>query len=66
MWIISMLPGPQRYGARCRQKTSGHVNGKSVSSVSVNVVFADGHVASHKKRFLRCVYIGDSDSGWFY
>jgi prepilin-type processing-associated H-X9-DG protein len=45
------------------KKTSGHVSNKSPS---VNMVFADGHVASHKKQLLRCVYIGDSNSGWFY
>ena len=48
------------------KKTSGHVFGKSLSSIAVNSVFADGHVASRKKQLLRCVYIGDSGSGWFY
>jgi len=48
------------------KKTSGHSQGKSVSSVSVNSVYSDGHVASRKKQSLRCVYIGDSNSGWFY
>jgi len=46
------------------KKTSGHVFNKSLSSV--NLVFADGHVASHNKKLIRCVYLGDSGSGWFY
>jgi prepilin-type processing-associated H-X9-DG protein len=48
------------------RKTSGHAYGKSASSISVNLVFADGHVTSHNKQLLRCVYMGDSNSGWFY
>ena len=48
------------------KKTSGHVFNKSLSSITVNCTYADGHVAAHKKQFLRCVYIGDSNSGWFY
>jgi prepilin-type N-terminal cleavage/methylation domain-containing protein/prepilin-type processing-associated H-X9-DG protein len=48
------------------RKTSGHVYGKSLSSITVNCTYADGHVAPHKKQALRCVYIGDSNSGWFY
>ena len=48
------------------KKTSGHVYNNSVSSISVNCTYADGHVAAHKKQLLRCVYIGDSGSGWFY
>jgi len=48
------------------KKTSGHVYGKSASGISVNLVFSDGHVASHKKQLIRCVYIGDGGSGWFY
>lgn len=48
------------------KKTSGHVYGKSAASVSVNAVFADGHVSSRNKQTIRGVYIGDSNSGWFY
>jgi prepilin-type processing-associated H-X9-DG protein len=48
------------------KKTSGHVYGRSLSSITVNCVFADGHVASHNKQAIRGVYIGDSNSGWFY
>ena len=46
------------------KKSSGHAFNKSLSSV--NETFADGHVVSRKKQLLRCVYIGDSNSGWFY
>jgi len=48
------------------KKSSGHVFGRSLGSITVNSTFADGHVASHKKQLLRCVFIGDSNSGWFY
>jgi prepilin-type N-terminal cleavage/methylation domain-containing protein/prepilin-type processing-associated H-X9-DG protein len=48
------------------KKSSGHAYGRSVGSVSVNLVFADGHVESHKKQLIRCVYIGNAGSGWFY
>jgi prepilin-type N-terminal cleavage/methylation domain-containing protein/prepilin-type processing-associated H-X9-DG protein len=51
------------------KKTSGHVFGKSLGSISVNLVFADGHVASHKKQLIQCVYRGDpnfSNPGFFY
>jgi len=48
------------------KKTSGHAFGKSASSVSVNLVFADGHVTSHNKKAIQGVYIGDNNSGWFY
>jgi prepilin-type N-terminal cleavage/methylation domain-containing protein/prepilin-type processing-associated H-X9-DG protein len=48
------------------KKTSGHVLGRAVQSIGVNSTFADGHVASHKFQMLRCVFIGDSNSGWFY
>jgi prepilin-type N-terminal cleavage/methylation domain-containing protein/prepilin-type processing-associated H-X9-DG protein len=48
------------------KKTSGHVFSKSLSSITVNCTYADGHVASHKKQAIRGVYIGDSNSGWFY
>jgi prepilin-type N-terminal cleavage/methylation domain-containing protein/prepilin-type processing-associated H-X9-DG protein len=48
------------------KKTSGHVSGKALSTLTVNSAFVDGHVASRKKQLIRCVYIGDSNSGWFY
>ena len=48
------------------KKTSGHVYNGALGSITVNCTFADGHVASHKKQLLQCVYIGDSNSGWFY
>jgi prepilin-type N-terminal cleavage/methylation domain-containing protein/prepilin-type processing-associated H-X9-DG protein len=48
------------------KKSSGHVYNKSLGSISVNCAFADGHVESHKKQLIRCVFIGDSGSGWFY
>jgi prepilin-type N-terminal cleavage/methylation domain-containing protein/prepilin-type processing-associated H-X9-DG protein len=48
------------------KKTSGHVYNKSVGSISVNATYADGHVASRKFQMLRGVYLGDSNSGWFY
>jgi prepilin-type N-terminal cleavage/methylation domain-containing protein/prepilin-type processing-associated H-X9-DG protein len=48
------------------RKTSGHVFNQSRGSISVNCTYADGHVASHKKQLIRGVYIGDSNSGWFY
>jgi len=53
-------------GLIAAKKTSGHVFGKSLGSISVNCTFADGHVASHKKQAIRGVFIGDSGSGWFY
>jgi prepilin-type N-terminal cleavage/methylation domain-containing protein/prepilin-type processing-associated H-X9-DG protein len=49
------------------KKTSGHVMGGSVSSISVNAAYADGHVASHKKQLMVGVYINSSQpAGWFY
>jgi prepilin-type N-terminal cleavage/methylation domain-containing protein/prepilin-type processing-associated H-X9-DG protein len=48
------------------KKTSGHVFGRSLSSIAVNCTYADGHVVSHKKQQIRGVFIGDSGSGWFY
>ncbi len=48
------------------KKTSGHVFNKSLGAISVNCTYADGHVESHKKQLIRGVYIGDSNSGWFY
>jgi prepilin-type N-terminal cleavage/methylation domain-containing protein/prepilin-type processing-associated H-X9-DG protein len=50
------------------KKTSGHVYGNSLGSLSVNMVFADGHVESHKKQFIKWVYTGDPsyNPGFFY
>ncbi len=50
------------------KKTSGHVYGKSLSSISVNLVFTDGHVESHKKPMIKWVYTGDPtyNPGFFY
>ena len=48
------------------KKTSGHVFNKSLGSITVNGAYADGHVTSRRKALIRCVYIGDSNSGWFY
>jgi prepilin-type N-terminal cleavage/methylation domain-containing protein/prepilin-type processing-associated H-X9-DG protein len=50
------------------KKTSGHVYNKSLSSISVNLVFVDGHVESHKKQLIKWVYTGDPsfNPGFFY
>jgi len=49
------------------KKTSGHVIGGTVSSISVNAAYADGHVASHKKQAITGVYLNSSQpAGWFY
>jgi prepilin-type N-terminal cleavage/methylation domain-containing protein/prepilin-type processing-associated H-X9-DG protein len=48
------------------RKSSGHVTSRSVGSISVNLAFADGHVSSNKKPAIKCVYNGDTGSGWFY
>jgi prepilin-type processing-associated H-X9-DG protein len=48
------------------KKTSGHVFNKSLGSITVNCTYADGHVSAHKKQIIRGVYVGDSNSGWFY
>ena len=48
------------------KKSSGHAYARSGSSVGVNAVFADGRVESHNRAQIRCVFIGDSGSGWFY
>lgn len=51
------------------KKTSGHVYRHSVSSLSVNSVFADGHVESHNKQKIKWVYSGDpgfQNPGFFY
>jgi hypothetical protein len=47
-------------------RSAPHVYNKSLGTITVNCTYAGGHVASHKKQLLRCVYIGDSNSGWFY
>jgi prepilin-type N-terminal cleavage/methylation domain-containing protein/prepilin-type processing-associated H-X9-DG protein len=44
-------------------KVSGHVYGRSLASV--NLVFADGHVESHNKQSIKCVYrLGIEDVHW--
>ena len=48
------------------KKTSGHVSANSRGTISVNSAFTDGHVASNKRQQLKCVYIGDASTGWFY
>jgi prepilin-type N-terminal cleavage/methylation domain-containing protein/prepilin-type processing-associated H-X9-DG protein len=50
------------------KKTSGHVYGRALGSLSVNLVFVDGHVESHKKQSLKWVYTGDAqyNPGFFY
>jgi prepilin-type N-terminal cleavage/methylation domain-containing protein/prepilin-type processing-associated H-X9-DG protein len=50
------------------KKTSGHVYNKVLGSISVNLVFVDGHVEAHKKRLLKWVYTGDPqyNPGFFY
>jgi len=51
---------------RSPKKSSGHVYGKSVGSISVNAAFADGHVESHKKQSIQGVYMVSGNAGWFY
>ena len=46
------------------KKYSGHVVGGALRSV--NSAFADGHVASHNKSQISCVYLNGQPSGWFY
>ena len=47
------------------QKSSGHVLNGQLKSV--NSVYLDGHVGSHNKSQLKCVYYNDTQfSGWFY
>jgi prepilin-type N-terminal cleavage/methylation domain-containing protein/prepilin-type processing-associated H-X9-DG protein len=47
------------------KKTSGHVYNGQLNSV--NVAFADGHVESHNKLQIQCVYLNPSGpAGWFY
>jgi prepilin-type N-terminal cleavage/methylation domain-containing protein/prepilin-type processing-associated H-X9-DG protein len=40
-------------------KTSGHVFNHSLATISVNAVFADGHVDLHNKHFIKWVYGGE-------
>jgi prepilin-type N-terminal cleavage/methylation domain-containing protein/prepilin-type processing-associated H-X9-DG protein len=47
------------------KKYSGHVYGGQLSSV--NLVFVDGHVESHNRQKIQCVWLNPSGpSGWFY
>jgi prepilin-type N-terminal cleavage/methylation domain-containing protein/prepilin-type processing-associated H-X9-DG protein len=46
-------------------KSSGHVFGSQLNSV--NVAFVDGHVATHTKTQIQCVYLNlGGPAGWFY
>lgn len=48
------------------KKSSGHAN-NGVGSISVNLVFSDGRVESHKKQLIKGVYLNSSQpAGWFY
>jgi prepilin-type N-terminal cleavage/methylation domain-containing protein len=47
-----------------RNKTSGHAIGNTL--VSVNSVYVDGHVVSHNKAQINCVYLNSGAAGWFY
>ena len=47
------------------KKYSGHVSNGQLNSV--NLVFADGHVAARNKAQIRCVWLNASGpAGWFY
>jgi len=47
------------------KKYSGHVFKGQINSV--NLVFADGHVSSHNRQQMQCVYLNsDGPAGWFY
>lgn len=47
------------------KKTSGHAFNNSLSSV--DSVYVDGHVETHAKAILQCVYSGDNGNAyWFY
>ena len=49
------------------RKSSGHVFSKSLSSMSVNLAFADGRVETHKWQLIKGVYLNSSQpAGWFY
>ena len=45
-------------------KSSGHAYGGQLNSV--NALYADGHVETHKKLLIRCVYINAGNADWFY
>ena len=48
------------------KKSSGHVY-KGVSSLTVNCAYADGRVETHKKQFIKGVYLNSGQpAGWFY
>jgi len=51
---------------RSPKKSSGHVYAGRLSSISVNMAFADGHVSSHNKISIRGVYLVAGNAGWFY
>jgi len=47
------------------KKYSGHVSNGQLHSV--NLAFVDGHVISHNRQQVRCVYLnGNAPAGWFY
>jgi prepilin-type N-terminal cleavage/methylation domain-containing protein/prepilin-type processing-associated H-X9-DG protein len=46
------------------KKYSGHVYAGQL--VSVNMVFADGHVSTHTKQQIRGSYLVSGAAGWFY
>jgi prepilin-type N-terminal cleavage/methylation domain-containing protein/prepilin-type processing-associated H-X9-DG protein len=47
------------------KKYSGHVSNGQLASV--NLAFADGHVETHNKQQIRCVWLNPGGpSGWFY
>ena len=47
------------------KKSSGHVLGGQLKSV--NSIYTDGHVATHNRNQVTCVYYNDTQSaGWFY
>jgi len=49
------------------KKSSGHVFGGSVGSISVNLAFADGRVESHNRPKIKCVYENPGQPcNWFY
>jgi len=52
-------------GTQLKQKSSGHVSGGQIQSV--NMVFADGHAATHNKRQIQCVWFEPNQPfGCFY
>jgi len=55
-------------GTQLKQKTSGHVSNGQIQSV--NMVFADGHAATHNKQQIQCVWFDPGQStggfGCFY